>query len=421
MNGRKVLYYVGSGIFILLISIMSFRYISAISYRRKIPQPTEDQINTAYLKEQFDPAYKRAYHNPSADNLGMLGMLYHSIMSYAEAEQCYKLAIRKDEKKWLWSYYLGYLNRESGDSEESIGNFQRVISENPDMYLVWYYEANGYQNLGKNDEAEERYKKIVNAKPGIPNRKENLTNDFFPLSIYARFQLARIYINTQRYDLASETLAGIINSDRTFGPAYRLLGNVYSIKGDTLSGKEFIMRANDLTDNTTPSDNLIDGISLISRSDKFLLKQIDEAESRAHPEFALVLAKNGLKYLPGNKYLISKTVKLLLNMNYGNQSLPFLDRHIEYFKDDFKEIKEVANLLYDRNLYSQSLKYNILASELNSEDAEIQSNIVLCLWKMGEKEQARARMNSLVLNNENNIKMIANAVYVMFVLEKRIW
>jgi tetratricopeptide (TPR) repeat protein len=138
-----------------------------------------------------------------------------------------------------------------------------------------------------------------------------------------------------------------------------------------------------------------------------------------HPEFALVLASRALKYMPDNKYLISKTVKLLLNMHYGKQALPYLDKHIKYFNEDFKEIKYVADLLYNEGLFEQARTYYNRAAELKHEDTDVQSNLVVCLWKEGMKDQALEKMNNLVVNNKENIMILFNGVYVMLAMGEK--
>jgi len=128
-------------------------------------------------------------------------MVYHSGTFYEQAKQCYILAIKKNSSKWIWNYYLGYLNKEMGENAAAIENFTKVVEKNPKNRLAWFYIGEGYQAMGSNDKAEGIFNKIisqgdVNDSPGNPARF-----DYFPLSTYARFQLANIYLNTQRTDL----------------------------------------------------------------------------------------------------------------------------------------------------------------------------------------------------------------------------
>jgi tetratricopeptide (TPR) repeat protein len=395
------------------------KYILDNPYRKQLPTNSDIQSLTLQVQEQITNALNTAQHNPSSDNLGMLAMVYHSCGMYDNAATCYKLAVKRNQNKWLWSYYLGYLNRELGESNSSIDNFKMVIKQNPNNDLAWYYIGEGLQKLGKNDQSELILNKISNRNDISSEVEKNYRNDYFPLSTYAKYHLSRIYLNTGRYDQAGKNLNEIIRTSPTFGPAYRLLGNYYRIKGDSLLSKDSNLQADDLTDSSNPLDKLVDGISLLSRSDQYLLKQIDESEKKARPDFALVLADHALKYNPHNKYLISKSVKLLLNMNYGKQALPFLQDHFNFFSDDYLELKEVGNLLYDRGLYAQSLNYFTKAEQLKPEDTEVKLNQVLCLWKDGKIELATEKMNAQIQNDKANLKILTNGVYAFLLMGER--
>jgi tetratricopeptide (TPR) repeat protein len=413
--GRKRQFYILGGTIGLIIIVFAARAILGTTLANRIPERPDFQNVALSLKEQIIQADQRAHSKPNAANLGLLGVVYHSAMYYDKAAVCYELAITKNRNEWLWSYYLGSLKREMGESDSAIKHFKTVTDINPGMYLARYYLGDLYQSLGRYAEAESSFAVI----PGVSNIDSSdgnkSENGDFPLGAYAKFQLSRIYLNSQRLILAEKTLNEVIQSDRAFGPAYRLLGNIYQMKGDSARGQEFLVQSKDLTDNSVPVDKLIDGITLISRSDQYLLKQIDEAQKKAHPAFALVIADHGLKYLPDNKYIISKSVKLLLRMNYGTKVLPYLDGHLKFFMDDFTEIKEVADLLYGRGLYSQALIYFKRASELIPEDIEVKSSQVLCLWHDGKKDLALKYMNSLVLDDRDNLKILTDGVYVMLV------
>jgi hypothetical protein len=101
---------------------------------------------------------------------------------------------------------------------------------------------------------------------GSETKKANREN-YFPLQTYAMFRLVRIYTNSNCLDSAEMILKETIKMQWTFGPAYRLLGDVYTKKGNPDLGKEFIIRSNNVADYTPPPDTLIDRIALISRSD----------------------------------------------------------------------------------------------------------------------------------------------------------
>lgn len=404
------------GIAAVVILILLIRFFTGIPVRSQIPPLPEMESLSVPLQEQLATANRKARHNPTAGNLGRLGMVYHASADYDKAAACYQLAIKKNSSKWEWSYFLGYLNKEMGESAGAVENFRTVLRENPKAYHAWYYTGEGYQNLGLNDKAEIAFKKITAVREIKSTPTSASRIDYFPLRTYARYQLARIYLNAGKIDPAEQTLRDILNDNVTFGQAYRLLGNVYATRGDTVQSNKFILRANDLSDYSSPIDTLIDQLSLLSRSELYLLKQIDEAERKVHPEWAMKLMIHAVRVLPENKYLISKAVKLFLKMDAGKKIAPYLDKHLAYFSDDYNEIKEVGDLLYEKQVYENALGYYQQAARLKPGEAEIQSSLVLTLFNAGRKEESLDYMADLLDKDKNNLKVLSNGVYIMLTI-----
>lgn len=410
IKGRRVILYISGGIVILAISALLVKAIIGNTYKKQIPLLPDMQSLSAPLKEQLSVTYKKAYSNPTADNIGIMGMVYHSGAFYDKAAQCYKLAIKKDNAKWIWSYYLGYLNREMGDPNSAIRNYKEVTKKSPEIFLAWYYEGECYQKIGLNDSAELVYKKIINRMDKNALIKSATRYDYFPLVTYAMYDLSRIYMSTEHIDLAEKTLMEIIDYQRAFGPAYRLLGNIYSIKGDEALSKRYLVRANDLAVDPSPVDTLIDKLSLMSRSEMYLLKSIDEAEKSVFPEYALELVNHSLIYIPENSYLVAKAIKLLLIRDMGKQALPYLNQHIKYFQKDFSELKSVGDLLYNKGFYSQAMNYYSDALKLKPEDSQVKICSVICLSKEGKKQQALDMVDDMLNKNTTDPAVLADGV-----------
>jgi tetratricopeptide (TPR) repeat protein len=228
--------------------------------------------------------------------------------------------------------------------------------------------------------------------------------------------MAQIYMNTDRANQAEKILQEIVQDQRSFGPAYRLLGSVYKILGNTSLGEEYIIQAGDLLDYKPPVDTLIDRLSLISRSDTYILKQIDEAERSVYPEWALMLAANALRYMPENHYLISKYSKLLLTLGSGKQAQPYLNKHLSYFREDFNEIKQVGDMLYDKGFYTESTDYFKRALELRPDDADVKASLVLSFLNAGNQQQGLDLLQGELDRTPGDPKLLANAVYIMLAI-----
>ena len=124
---------------------------------------------------------KKANHKPTSENIGTLGMVYHSSAYYDKAAICYKMAEKKKKKEWIWSYYLGYLNQEMGDPNAAIENYRSVIKKNPQAYLAWYYAGECCQKIGSSDSAELAFKYIITGTDKNFILQTAKRYDYFPL------------------------------------------------------------------------------------------------------------------------------------------------------------------------------------------------------------------------------------------------
>jgi tetratricopeptide (TPR) repeat protein len=384
--------------------------LSINRYSSQIPVLSPAKIRSVPVGEQISEALTKAQRFPSAHNLGTLGMVYHSSANYEQAARCYDLAIQRDKSEWIWNYYLGFLNKEMGKSDAVIENYNLVIEKNPGINLAWYYLGEAYRNTGKNELAEKSFLEISDLSSPSAAGKNATRYDYFPLGTYAGYQLARLYMATDSIVQAEKILTDIIQKNRSFGPAYRLLSNIYRVNGNTEQGERFRIRANDLVVFTPPVDTLIDRLVLLSRSESYLLKKIDDAEKSIYPEWAMKLVNIAMQYFPENKYLVSKAIKIYLD----DQAVAYVDQHISYFKDNFTELYNTGILFFQKRLYPQAMNYLTRALDLKSQDVEIQNCLAICYWSMGDRQKANEILNSLIdtySDNPNVLAEITNLLY----------
>jgi tetratricopeptide (TPR) repeat protein len=417
LNKKKSIYIL-TGVLTLVVLILVIKWVIDMPYRRNIPSLPDMGNISAPLREQLKEFTDQAKQNPTADNLGRLGMVYHSSTYYEKAAQCYQFAIKRNKSKWIWYYYNGYLKKEMGQPEEVIENFRAVVKLNAKIHMAWYYIGEGYKNLNLNAKAEVSFKNVITLSESNSSRKLTLRNDYFPLKTYALFQLAQNYLNDKQFELAEQTLKQVIQNYITFGPAYRLLGNVYGIEGDSSMSTYYTTRAGDFANYSPPVDTLIDKLALMSRSELYLLKQIDEAEQAMYPEYALQLAQNGIKYIPDNKYLVSKTIKLLLRTDSGQKAVPLINKHIGFYKEDFGELKETGGLFYEKGFTPQSVNYYQHALEIKPDDSEVQSNLILSILNEGNKTLALSYLESFIKKYPKDPDIIANAIYILLMIKE---
>ena len=418
---KKLIIIVGTGVFCLIISMLAIKLISDGTYKNQMPSLPDFANVSKSLVEQITVSDQNVRHHPSSENLGFLGMVYNSNAYYDQAVKCYELAVKKDSRNWIWNYYSGYIKLELGDAQSAITYFDEVTRENPQAFMALYYTGVAWQSLNSNDLAEKVLSKIA----GMDNQNFNVSirssrNAYLPVPAYAKFQLARIFMNTNRPDLAENQLKEIIRTQITFGPAYRQLSSLYATKGDSTLSRYYSLRASDLIPYQAPIDTLIDKLSLMSRSDEFLMKQIDLAIRSANSQWADELLIGGLKYFSGNKFFISKAIKQFLSTGNYDQAIPLVDRHFKYFSDTYNELILVGIQLADAGFKSQAKKYFLKAVESTHQTPEVRSTLALLLFeKVGLKENAENLMNDLIEKNPMNVIVLTNGGFLFLEIDQK--
>ena len=410
---NKSLLYKVIGILGLVVFIFSGCLFNKNTVSSKIPKIQGTSNLSKPVLDQISMAFKTAYRKPTAENLGMLGMVYHSSALYPEAANCYELAIKKDTSDWKWYYYKGYLNTEMGNSADAIQNFLKVTEINPGIELAWYYLGEEYKNQGDIQLAEKSFKRIKTGKTKSITANNEMRQDHFALSTYAAFELSRLYFDLKQPELAEETLKELIQGDYLFGPSYKLLGSIYNLRGDTIQGRKFTIRANDFIPFSPPVDTLIDKLVLISRSELYLLKKIDEAEKSFHSDWALKLVNQGLQYMPDNSYLISKAIKIYLWKNLNDQAIALTDKHLKLFWDNFAEIKNTGMFFFQKGVYPQAARYWTRALELKPGETLISEYLAKCLWATGDKQKSQEILNEIIEQNPDNTDVIADVTALL--------
>jgi tetratricopeptide (TPR) repeat protein len=409
---RKKILLVGAGIFGSAIVALLCIYLLNYQYRNRIPEVPDSSVLSLAVMNQVQAANKKAHHKLSSQNLGELGMAYHSSANYNQASQCYQLAINKNKTDWKWSYYLGYLNLELGENDLVIENFIRVTKINPDNNLAWYYLGEAYRNIRRDDLAEKAFLKIINV-DNVSTVMEATRNDRFPMSVYAKFQLAKIYFDTSRPEMAEKKLFAILGTYGLFGPAIRLLGNIYKMKGSIAQGEEYTIRANDLFPFSPPVDTLIDKLALMSRSELYLMKKIDEANLSGYDDWAIELVNQGLSYIPENKNMISKAIEVYLGNNMKQKAVGLVEQHISSFTDNFLELITAGKLFFRKDLYRESIEYLTNALKLRSDEPETYKFLAVCYWKLEDIQKAQELLIEAAEVFRDNDENLADILFIL--------
>jgi tetratricopeptide (TPR) repeat protein len=152
---------------------------------------------------------------------------------------------------------------------------------------------------------------------------------------------------------------------------------------------------------------------LLSRSELYLLKKIDEAEKSFHSDWALKLVNQGLQYMPDNNYLISKAIKIYLWKNLNEKAIALTDKHLNLFWENYAEIKNTGMFFYQKGIYQQAAKYWTRALELKPGETMIKENLAKCLWATGDKQKSREILTDLIEKNRDNPEIITHVTVLL--------
>jgi tetratricopeptide (TPR) repeat protein len=414
---RNTVLIIGGGIIGLVILLFLIIYINNNKYISRIPGFPDSSVISPAVQEQIADAVKKAQQNPSAKNLGELGMVFHSSANFNEAAQCYQLAIERGKSDWIWNYYLGYLYKELGESDKVIENFNRVVELKPDADLAWYYLGEAYRSLMKVDLSERAFSRIAN-KNNTKKEKTDTRNDHFPLSVYAMYKLSNIYVESGRLALAEETINKLLDQSDIFGQAYRILSSIYFTKGDKTLGERFSIRANDLLLSSTPLDVILDKLALMSRSELFLLKLIDDAKYSGYYDWALRLVEQGLKYFPDNEYLVLKAVDIYLSNNLFKEAANIAAQHSNTIGNNYNCLMTLGAMFFQKGIYAEAPKYWSKGLNLNPAEGFVYKNMAMCLYKTGEKQKIQEMLTAAAKINQENAENLADIVFAFFQFEE---
>lgn len=410
---KKRLIIAGIAIAVLVLVVATYQFISNKIIRNQLPAMPQLSTAPSSLQEQIAEANKKAIRKPNSENIGMLGMVYHSSNYFNEAAKCYELASQTDADEWKWNHYLGYLKLELGDSKNAIAELEKVVDKNKKAFMSMYYLGEAYQSMDSVAQAEEILSKIAL----MSDRGFQITNtsrsSYFALPVYAKLQLAKLFANTNRTESAEAQLMDVIQQKITFGPAYRQLSNLYAQKGDSALSSYFSSRSKDLNIYGSPVDTLMDKVFILSRSDATILKQAEDAINSTNSRWAVELLEQGLKYLPNNQYIISKAIKQYIAIQAGEKALPYLEKHLQHFSGNYNELLEVGTKLAEAGYVAQATKYLKKAASFTDKEPEKCSTLAGLLYeKLGLKEDAIKLMNEVIDENPKNTTVLGDAVFL---------
>ena len=407
MNKKKYWLPVTFIMIFIIILVISIYYFSS-SINSILPSPPDYSKLSDAQSKQIKEANKQAGKNYNSDNLGHLGMVYHSNTFYDEAKESYLAAIEADSSDWRWYYYLGYLHSELGESEKVITYLKKVTEINPGLDYASYYLAEAYVNMGQNAEAEKLYTGLSLRETDAGNIKKMRSN-IFPLNVFAQFRLARLYLLASDLDKSMEVLQNLTGEYPDFGPGFRLLATIYSQQGKEDLSNENNIRATELIPFTAPLDTLIDELALISQSPEYVMKQID-ITSISNPYWSKLLFDRAYTTMSDNNALLSKGIKLYLKMGIVDNTADKLNKHINVYAKDFTELQSVATISFRKSYYKLASIYYEKCLTLKPDDFTSKFRFAMSQLKLNKVKESIDLFEKLFNENPDSLKILTAQV-----------
>jgi tetratricopeptide (TPR) repeat protein len=127
-------------------------------------------------------------------------------------------ALELDPRFLQAHHYRGILLGEAGDTEGAVAAFEQALRLDPAHARSWNNLGNAQRTLGRLQEAEHSFARAVAVRPDYP---------------LARFHLARILVNQQKYGEAIQQLLRSLQPEDEQTPLYLFaLGAAYARAGD---------------------------------------------------------------------------------------------------------------------------------------------------------------------------------------------
>lgn len=352
------------------------------------------------LSDYIKGLHRAALADPSSsEKLGQLGMAYHSNYYYDQAMACYRLAIEYEASEWRWYYFAGLISEAVGDSRAAVNYLQKVVEINPQIAQAWLKLARQNFKLTNYETARQQYEKALTMPifypPGysahtLPNR------GFFPIDAYAALELGRIALTQKKMDKAVRILEELITQHPTFGPGYRLLGQLYYERGNREKGDFFTTRAGDFESYTPPADPIFDSLVLTSRDANFILKQTSLAMTNQNYEWAKILSNSLLELDLDRPAALSNLVRIALDTYAFAEVDPLLERHYPTVSTDKDKLLQMGTYLAQRDQNQNAARYLNRVLELDALSTEARLELARLYIRTGQHETARKELMEIL-------------------------
>ena len=378
------------------------------------PKLPDLQSQNAELRRLLGSADAQARsHSSSAEDIGRLGMVYHTNQFYEQAESAYRIASRLASGDYRWPYCQALIQEENGKEKELLELLQKTVRLKRDYIPALQKLADTNFKQDNLDEAARYYNLSIDA----AGRNS---------SLQAVFGLGRIAARRQDWSRVVEYVAPLSREYPHIRPAHQLLIDAYEALGqaDKAAEERKALLQPNLIVVPPVKDPLYEELLDFCCSSTRLLKQAGYLSRFGYPNEVLRLARRAVEVEPRDADARHFVSQKLLELQGGDpkavdEALSHLNEGMRLRPDDQKPLLTVAAFFFKQNKTDAAVEQLRSMLARNANNAEAHFYLGVAADHQGKTQEAISHYQD-ALKSDPNYAEACNRLGLIFVREGKL-
>lgn len=400
---------------VVVAAMLGYRGFSRSVLRSKqltgLPSLPDLSRHPAAIGEHLTAADRTAHAlGASSAAIGALCVAYHADLFYNEAIRCYSILELIDSSDWRWTHARALVHAARGDDGAAATALRRVTLTAPDFSPAWWQLGEVAFKSGRQDEARTAWERAAAAPE--PTRRAAPSGEptraaAAPIAAYATLGLARLALADRQADRARTLLEEVTAKAPSFGPAFRLLGSVYTALNRPHDASRAIRQADRLPSIDPYVDPFYETLARESRSATFLLQQASAADPSTQGAWREHLIRRALQYDPNNSDALFELASLLRALKRFDEALRLLQDYSRRVPGDFQAVAAIGRNLSGLERFAEA--EGVLRRALTgADDANIRYDLGVVLDRLGRVPEAIAEYEQAIWRNPSHREALNN-------------
>jgi tetratricopeptide (TPR) repeat protein len=309
----------------------------------------------------------------SVDAWQRLAMTLHAHSYRAQAAVCYEAAGLLDAHNPMYPYMRGVILESSMEPKDALPCYEKAVALSGPIPLPRLRLADLLLQLGRFDEAEALYRKVLEADAR---------------NVWAQFGLGQLSAAQQKYEDAVGRLQAAADNKSAQKRACALLAVAFQHLGDTAAAERERSRLAELPEDETWPDPLQDQLVEFQVGLRVLLRQASSLTAQKRNSEATALLREVVVKYPQSDRAWADLGKLLANANDHDGAERAMRKSIELAPGSTDHWLSLGVLLQARRQMKDAAAAFRKAAELWPTDATAHFKLGVCLQEQGDRAGA---------------------------------